>query len=220
MSGAKSIAVTDSRLARRAVVVAVTLHLAGVAALIVGVTVAGMPAIDVLRPVPLGALFAAPAVLALLGLRGRGALLVVAAVCAATLALTPFSLHSFVLGPIAAVYLLAYHRLSGTLRRPVRVIAASLACPVLLVAALVVLSVGDEAACYTRFESGEVIVEAMTEQEMMSGRLRIEPDSGVVEGGCAGGIVTGWEALASLALSSTAVLAGALPVPPTAAPRT
>lgn len=49
-----------------------------------------------------------PAVLALLGLRGRWPLVLAAALCSATLVFVPFSLHSFVLGPLAVLYAVGY----------------------------------------------------------------------------------------------------------------
>lgn len=51
--------------------------------------------------------------LAIAGLRGRTPLLLAATIAAGMLAIFPFSLHSFVLGPAAVVYGAAYARLAA-----------------------------------------------------------------------------------------------------------
>lgn len=191
---------------------AVALAAAGVqlAAVVVylGVMAYSEPGVDGLRAVPIAAVFAAPAVLALAGLRGRAPLLLAATLAAAVLAVFPFSLHSFVLAPVAVVYAVSYARLSPS-RHHRRAMSAVACCPALLVAAFVVLIVQEHPVCYEELETGEVVVDRDPGGTLSGGRV-IGPDSDVVATGCTSDVVVSWEATASLALSSAAIVAGLL----------
>lgn len=180
-------------------------------AVYLGVMAASGPDVDGLGAVPIAAVFAAPAVLALAGLRGRAPLLLAATIAAAVLAVFPFSLHSFVLAPVAVVYALAYARLS-TSRQRRRAVLAVAGCPVLLLAAFVVLIVQEHPACYEELETGEVVVDRDPGDTLSGGRV-IGPDSDVVATGCTSDIIVWWEATASLTLTSAAIVAGLLLVP-------
>jgi hypothetical protein len=149
--------------------------------------------VDPLRLVSIAAIYSLPALLAALGLRNRQPLLLAAAIAALVLAVFPFSLHSFVLGPAGIVYAVAYARLA-TGQRDRRWAIAAMACPCLLVGALLVLTVADHPACYTRSGSGEVADDLDT--------------------GCTSDIVIPSEAAASLTLSGAAMMIGLRSVPP------
>ena len=181
------------------------------AAVYLGVMAASAPDVDRLAAVPIAALFAAPAVLALAGLRGRAPLLLAAAIAAAVLAVFPFSLHSFVLGPVAVVYAIAYARRS-TSRQRRRAMFAVVGCPVLLMAAFVVLTLQEHPACFEELETGEVVIDR-DPGDTLSGSHLIGPDSDVVTTGCTSDITVWWEATASLALTSAAIVTGLLLVP-------
>lgn len=176
-----------------------------------GVMAASGADVDGLGAVPIAAVFAAPAVLALAGLRGRAPLLLAATIDAAVLAVFPFSLHSFVLAPAAVVYALAYARLS-TSRQRRRAMLAVAGCPALLMAAFVVLILQEHPACYEELETGELVVDGDPGDTLSGGRV-IGPDSDVVATGCTSDIIVWLEATASLALTSAAIVAGLLLVP-------
>jgi hypothetical protein len=92
-------------------------------------------------------------------------------------------------------------------------VIAVLACPCLLVGALLVLVVADHPACYTQRGSGEVVIDR-DPGEVESGAQVEGVDSDVVESGCTSDVVVPWEAAASLALSGAAVMTGLRSVPP------
>lgn len=167
---------------------------------------------DRLGAVPLAALYGLPAVLVLLALRGRGPLLVPAGIASLVLAVFPFSLHSFLFGPIGIIYLLAYgkwprHEHPG----PRSAIAAGLV-PLLLVGAFLALIVHDDPICYSKDASGEVTIEDDV-GEVTSGTQTIEPGSDVVERGCSSDRVVWWEATVSVALTVAALVGAVLLVP-------
>jgi len=185
-------------------------HVAAVAAYLAVMAASG-PDPDRLRPVPIAVAYAVPAVLALAGLRGRVPLLLAAAIAAGVLAVFPFSVHSFVLAPAAVVYAVAFGRLN-TPRHGRGAALAAVACPLLLVAAFLVLLVQDHPACYEELETGEVVVDR--DPGDITSRS-IGPDSDVVVAGCTSDTVVWWEAAASLALSGAGVATGLLSVPKT-----
>ncbi|MPZ71851.1 MAG: hypothetical protein GEU74_01255 [Nitriliruptorales bacterium] len=158
-----------------------------------------------LGAIPLAALFALPATLALLALRGRGALLLAAGVASLVLTVFPFSLHSFVFGPIGLIYLLAYAKLSTSQHDGPRSPAVAIFVPLLIVAAFLLLIVHDDPICYTKDASGEITIDR--DSSVMTGMQTIESESNVVERGCSSDTVVWWEAAASLALSASALTA-------------
>lgn len=185
----------------------------GVVALVaVGLASNGPAAVDWLHPVPIAAIYLLPAFLALISLRGRNALLLVAAVTALVLAVFPFSLHSFFLGPVGLVYLASYPALGKEGRRSCRWLGASAVCPLLAVAALSALSLHEDPACYTQHASGEVTVDR-NPGGPTSGHV-ILAGFDVVSRGCTSDTVVWWEAAGSLALSAAAIMAGLALVPP------
>ena len=153
---------------------------------------------------PISAVYGLPAVLAVLAVRGRGSLLLAAGTTSLVLAVLPFSLHSFLFGPIGVTYLLVYARWSTRQRDGSRSAAVGVGVPLLLVAAFLVLVVHDDPICYTRHASGEVTIDRDPDQ-VTSEALTIEAGSDVVERGCFGDTVVWWEAAASLALSASAL---------------
>lgn len=148
--------------------------------------------------------------LALLGLRGRSGLLLGASIAALLLALVPFSLHSFVLGPTGILYAVAYVRLFAGDERGVATVLVNVACPLLLLAALVVLVVHEDPACYRRTASGTVIVDHGP-GPTNSGSGTAGPGTRVVERGCTSDTVVWWEAMASLGLTLSAIVVGTGP---------
>lgn len=167
---------------------------------------------DRLGAAPLAAVYGLPAVLALLALRERGPLLLPAGVASVVLAVFPFSLHSFVFGPIGIIYLLAYARWPTHQHAGSRSAVAALVAPLLLVGAFVALIVHDDPICYSRDAAGEVTIER-NPGEVMSGTQTIEPGSDVVERGCSSDRVVWWEATVSLALTVAALAAAVFLVP-------
>jgi hypothetical protein len=198
--------------ARAVAVAAVAVELGAVVVYLVWGLVAERPILDLLRPVPTAVIYSMPALLAALGLRNRQPLLLAAAIAALVLAVFPFSVHSFVLGPAGIVYAVAYAGLAAG-RHDRRSVIAVLACPSLLVGALLVLVVADHPACYTKLGSDEVVIDR-DPGEAASGVEVIDPESDVVESGCTSDVVVPWEAAASLALSGAAVVTGLRFVPP------
>lgn len=167
---------------------------------------------DRLGAAPLAAVYGLPAVLALLALRGRGPLLLPAGVASLVLAVFPFSLHSFVFGPIGIIYLLAYARWPTHQHAGSRSAVAALVVPLLLVGAFAALIVHDDPICYSKDASGQVTIEP-DPGDVMSGTQTIEPGSDVVERGCSSDRVVWWEATVSLALTAAALAAAVLLVP-------
>lgn len=196
---------------RAVAMAAVVVHLAAIAVYLSTGLVASGPITDWLRPIPIAGLYAAPAVLAIAGLRGRVPLLLAAAIAAGLLAIFPFSLHSFVLAPVALVYATAYAPLSRSVE-PRGTAVAVVACPILLVAALVVLVIEEHPVCYERLRTGEVTFDR-SPGAAASGSAVIGGDSDVVSRGCTSDTVVWWEALASLTLTSAAIATGLLSVP-------
>lgn len=183
----------EGTVTRAVAVAAVVGQLGAIAVYLVLAPAAERPMVDPLRLVSIAAIYSLPALLAALGLRNRQPLLLAAAIAALVLAVFPFSLHSFVLGPAGIVYAVAYARLA-TGQRDRRSVIAAMACPCLLVGALLVLTIADHPACYTRSGSGEVADDLDT--------------------GCTSDIVIPWEAAASLTLSGAAMMIGLRSVPP------
>jgi hypothetical protein len=197
---------------RAVTAMAVAAHVAAIVAYLVWSLVTERPIMDPLRPVMTALIYSIPAPLAVLGLRTRQPLLLVAAIAALALAVLPFSLHSFVLGPTGIVYVIAYRRLAAG-RHDRRSVIVALACSSLLVGALFVQAVTDHPACYTKLGSNEVAI-GRDPGEVASGAGVSGTESDVVESGCTSDVVVPWEAAASLALSGAAVVTALRFVPP------
>lgn len=202
---------SGGRVARTATLIAAGAQIVGVVALVTLGLASDGPLVDPMRPLPVAAVYLSPAVLALA--RGRGPLLLAAAMTALVLAIFPFSVHSFVLGPIGLVYLAAYAQLPARQRVGPRVVTAVAVCPLLASAALVALLLHDDPACYTHYASGEVTVDRSPDS-VTSGHVIAPADSDIVGGGCTSDTVVWWEAAGSLALSTAAVMSGLRLVPP------
>jgi hypothetical protein len=160
---------------------------------------------DRLGVLPLAAVYGLPAVLAATAFRRRPALLLAAGIASLVLAVFPFSLHSFVFGPVGLVYLITYPSWPRP-RQGNRAAAVVVVVPVLLVLAFVALIWHDDPICYSRDVSGDVTIDR-DPGPVTSGSQTIEADSDVVETGCSSDTVVWWEALTSLALSSAALAA-------------
>lgn len=169
---------------------------------------------DRLGAIPLAAVYGLPAVLAFLALRGRGPLFLPAGIASLTLAVFPFSLHSFVFGPVGLIYLLTYATWPARPLDGSRSVAVGVGVPLLLVAAFVALVVHDDPICYREDASGEITIDR-SPQQPRSGTLTIEPGSDVVARGCSSDTVVWWEAAVSLAFSASALTAAVLLVRPT-----
>ncbi|MDP8927733.1 MAG: hypothetical protein M3O70_03925 [Actinomycetota bacterium] len=184
---------------------------------------------DRLKAVPLVAVYGLPALLAILALRGRDPLLLAAGVASLALAVFPFSLHSFVFGPVGLIYLLLYahllisakwrtHRHSAS-----RSAVAALVVPLLLVIGFFASAVHDDPVCYTKRASGEITI---NRDPVASGEVTINRDRGgmsgtitgdVVERGCSSDTVVWWEAATSIALSAAALTTALLLIRPRSA---
>ena len=195
----------DGATSRSATLVAAGVQAAG-ALMIVGVgSMSEGLELDPWRPLAIAALYLMPAVLAVLALRARPSLLLAAATSSVVLAVTGFSVHSFIFLPVAIVYVVAYSRAephAGSAR-----LVPVVLCPLLAVAALAVLFLHEDPACYTRHASGTMTIDR-SPGDVTSGSESIAADSDVVETGCTGDTVTAGEAAASVALSGLAVAAG------------
>lgn len=167
---------------------------------VVGAEVVG----DRLRAVPLAALYGLPPALALLALPSRGSLLPSAGVSSLVLAVFPFSLHSFVFGPVGLVYLAVHARWRTRPQGGRRSAAAAAAVSLLLVVSLLALLWHDDPICYTKDTSGEITIDRDPGPDS-SGTRTIDAGSDIVESGCSSDTVVWWEAATSLALSGTAL---------------
>ncbi len=206
-----------SRITRTAAATGGVVQLASVAAVLALGVVSNGATGDQLGASPLAAVYGLPAVLGLLALRGRGPLLLPAGIASLVLAVFPFSLHSFVFGPVGLIYLVAYaawpdHRDPGS-----RSAIATLVVPALILAAFLVLIVHDDPICYRKHASGEIVVDRDPGPRATSGSQTIEADSDVVERGCSSDTVVWWEAAASLALSAGALATALALVEPASA---
>lgn len=192
-------------IARRAAGVAAVIHLGAVVGLLVlGAVSHGGLTPDPLGPLPIAAVYGLPAVIALAALRGRAPLLLAAGTATVILAVFPFSLHSFVLGPVGIVYVIAYGRSPSRKSGGARAAVVVLGFPLLLVAGFLVAILHDDPACWTRHRSGEVTVDRDPAEPFGSGTLG--PGTEVVEHGCTSDTVVWWEATASLGLSAAAIV--------------
>lgn len=199
---------------------AVTLAAAGVqaTAVLTIVWIGSVPdglGLDPWRPAAIGALYLVPAVLAVLSVRGRQPLLLVAAVTSLVLAVVGFSVHSLVFLPVAVAYLVAHVR--GRPRGGRVRVAPLLVCPALALAALAVQFVHEDPACYARHASGDVAVDR-SPGDVTTGSGSGTAGSGtagsdIVERGCTSDTVVGWEAASSMGLSGLAVAAGLVSPP-------
>lgn len=194
---------------RAVTVAAVVVHAGAIAAYGAQGLVASDPVLDPLRPIPIAAIYATPALLALAGLRSRHPLLLVAAIAAGILAVFPFSLHSFLLAPVGLIYGIAYAGLATAQHRHRSMVAVA-GCPLLLVAAFIALVVHEDPVCYEKLQTGEIIIDR--DPDNVTSRVD-GPDSDVIEGGCTGDTVVWWEATVSLALTSATIVTALLAVP-------
>lgn len=200
------------RAARAAVLASAGVQILAIAALVTLGIASDGPIVDRLRPVPIAVVYALPGVLAVLAARGRGPLLLAAGLSALVLAVFPFSVHSFVLGPVGIIYLVGHGRLSDTTSDGTRSAVTALGCVALTLAAFVVLFLHDDPVCYTTRTSGEVTIDR--DPDDISSQ-HIPADSNITESGCTSDTIVSWEAAASLTLSSSAIALGAALTPRT-----
>ncbi len=140
----------------RTVVVTVTVaHMALVVALTAyTLVISNDPLSDPLSSVTMAAIYGAPAMLALMALHDRRPLLAVAAVTALLLAVVPFSLHSFVLGPLGIIYLATYFTSSVPRTATGRTVSAVLLCPALVMTAFIGSLLHQDPLCYSQSSTG------------------------------------------------------------------
>lgn len=155
----------------------------------------------------LGTVYGMPGVLALLGLRRRWPLLLAAGIASLVLAVVPFSLHSFVFGPVGVAYLVACGSWRAPRPSPGRAVAVVVAVPALLLTAFVALLWHEDPLCYERDADGTVTVDR-DPASVTSGTQTIDPGSGIVEAGCSSDSVVWWEAATSVALAAAALGVG------------
>lgn len=189
------------------VVAGAVLQLAGVGAVLVLRLVNGDAVDSGLGIVAMAAVYGLPGVFALLGLRRRWPLLLAAGIASLVLAVVPFSLHSFVFGPVGVAYLVACGLWPGPRPGPGRTAAVAAVVPALLLVAFVALLWHDDPMCYERHTDGTVVVHRDAES-LTSGTETIESDSDVVERGCSSDSIVWWEAATSLALAAAALGVG------------
>lgn len=190
---------------RIAVAIGAVAQLGGVVAILVLRLLADGAVGDRLGAVPLAAVYGLPAVLAAAAFRRRPALLLPAGIASLVLAVFPFSLHSFLFGPVGFTYLIAYPRWPSP-RNGNQAAAVAVVVPLLLVLAFAALVWHDDPICYARTASGDVTIDR-DPGPITSGSQTIEADSDVVETGCSSDTVVWWEALTSLTLTGGALAA-------------
>lgn len=138
--------------APRIAIVAIVLSCALAVALGILRTVNAEPierASEVAGNVMLGVVFATPALLALLGVRGRPSLLVAAGALDLVLAVVTFiSLIGFVFVAPAVMFFVAAARMRGERARPITSVAAMLIAVLLSTAAFFVLFAHDDPVCW------------------------------------------------------------------------
>lgn len=194
------------RVAKAAVATSAALQLGSVTVVVILRLLADDTVGDRLGVLPLGAVYGLPAVLAALSFRRRPRLLLAAGVASLVLAVFPFSLHSFVFGPVGLVYLVVQSRWPTPPQDGHRAAAVAVVVPLLLLLAFIALLWHEDPLCYARHDTGEVTIDRDPGQ-VMSGSQIIEPGSGIVERGCSSDTVVWWEAASSLALSGGALAA-------------
>jgi hypothetical protein len=203
-----SVDAEPDRAVRRLVRAAAGVQLAVVLSAFVAGMVLNGDGIDPFRPVAIAVIYASPAWLAFLSLRGRPWLLLAASLAALLLAIIPFSPHSFLLGPAGIVYAVLVAHMPSV-RHGAGPVLAVVLCALLPLAALFALVAHEDPVCYSKTGSGRIVTERAT-GDVRSGVGTIGPDSDVVERGCTGDTVTWWEAAASLSITASAGLAGVL----------
>ena len=148
--------------------------MAGVAAVLLGAAVGvvagagASPADPVLGFAALGALVAAPGVLALLGLRDRAALWLPAGLAAFPLAFFSFAGLTLPLLPLAVIFVVAWVRHPGSRAAPV--IHPGVVAPlvvILLFGAAVSLFVSDDPASWTTASGGGSTSDVITDREAL-----------------------------------------------------
>lgn len=188
-----------------AVTITATLHLVAVVAVAVVGLVSNDPAGDRLRSPTIAVVYGVPAVLALSS-RRRRPLLLAAGVSALLLAVVPVSVQTFVLGPLAVVYLLSFARRTGARSLDVRsALVGAIACPGLVLGAFVVPLLHQDPVCYTQRPSG------IERREAPPGGIStgvIPAESDIIQQGCTSDTVAGWEAAAALVLAGLAPVLG------------
>jgi hypothetical protein len=157
---------------------------------------------------------AAPAVLALLGLRGRPALILAGGTLGIFLAaIGAVSLFSLVLIIPSVIYLIGATQLGGGWPGAPRTAAAALLSLTLGWGALMVLFLQDNPICWAQVSrhGGSTYVRLPAEQFVQGNSISMSSDDlppGTTVSGCAGDSIGPLEAVSSLALSATMLGAG------------
>lgn len=157
-------------------------------------------------------LIAAPAVLALLGLRGRPALILAGGALGIFLAaIGAVSLFSLALIVPSVVFLVGSTQLDGGWSGAPRTVAAVLLSLMLGWGALMVLFVQDNPICWAQVsrDGGSTYVRLPAERFVRGNSITMSSDDlprGTTESGCAGDSIAPLEAVSSLAL--TAIMLG------------
>ena len=172
--------------------------------------------VEWLGDLALAAVYAVPAVLALVGLRGRPSLLAAGGVLGIALAFTAFSGVALVLVVPSALYLVGYGKAPGTGAKfripPLLVLLLTLA---LGVGALFVLFAHNDPICWAvrNTAAGKVYVELPASEFQTQSGFAVSSNQlppGTNESGCSSDTIRFPEALASFGLALAAVVAGAL----------
>ncbi|MGH2629032.1 MAG: hypothetical protein ACRDHI_00515 [Actinomycetota bacterium] len=148
--------------------------------------------------------FAAPALLALLGLRGRPSLLVAAGVLDLGLAfVTLMSLIGLVFITPGVLFFVAAGEMRGRGGSPTRSIAAVLVAVILGTAAFLALFTRDDPICWaTNATTGES-VRLNADRFVHGATISIDPPPGATEAGCSSDSISTAEAVAGIALVAT-----------------
>jgi hypothetical protein len=147
--------------------------------------------------------FAAPALLALVGLRGRPSLLVAAGVLELGLAfVTLMSLIGLVFVVPAVMFFVGAGRMRGSGGRPVRSIAAVLVAMVLGTVAFSALFAREDPICWATSARGES-VRLNADRYVDGASISIEVPPGATASGCSSDSISTAEALAGIALVAT-----------------
>lgn len=185
--------------------VGAAVHLAAVSTLVlIGLTGDGHAVDDVLATVSRAALYAVPGVLAWTASEADRAPALAAGMASLVLAIVPFSGHSFVLGPLALLYLGV--AVSGPLPATGRATAQAVAVAALLLGALFTTLIARHPVCVQIHADGTVVREPSPSGN--SGSQVVDLAAGERGGACTSDTVVWWEATLALGLSAAALATG------------
>ena len=161
-------------------------------------------AAEVAGDVAVAVVFFTPALLALLGLRGRPSLMVAAGVLDLGLAfVTLFSLVGLIFLVPGVMFLVAAGRMRGIGGSPTRSIAAALVAVILGIAAFVALFARDDPICWATDSTTGQSVRLNADRFVHGSTISIEAPPGTTAAGCSSDMISTAEAIAAVGLVAT-----------------